>query len=67
MRLSEAHELQLVFENNFNDANEIKLFQTIIDKIYKESKKAGVKKMFDKDESQLIRVLYEQFNPKQTD
>ena len=64
MRLSEAHELQLVFENNFNDANEIKIFQSIIEKIYKESKKSGLKKAFEKDECQLIQVLYEQFYPK---
>jgi len=39
MRISEAHELQLVLENDFNGANEIQLFQDIILKIYKESKK----------------------------
>lgn len=61
MRLSEAHELQLVLENDFNGANEIQLFQDIILKIYKESKKAGIKKMFTKDEAQLIEVLNGQF------
>ena len=61
MRISEAHELQLVLENDFNGANEIQLFQDIISKIYKESKKAGIKKMFSKDEAQLIEVLNGQF------
>lgn len=61
MRISEAHELQLVLENDFNGANEIQLFQDIILKIYKESKKAGIKKMFTKDEAQLIEVLNGQF------
>ena len=61
MRISEAHELQLVLENDFNGANEIQLFQDIINKIYKESKKAGIKKMFSKDEAQLIEVLNGQF------
>ena len=61
MRISEVHELQLVLENDFNGANEIQLFQDIILKIYKESKKAGIKKMFTKDEAQLIEVLNGQF------
>ena len=61
MRISEAHELQLVLENDFDGANEIQLFQDIILKIYKESKKAGIKKMFSKDEAQLIEVLNGQF------
>jgi hypothetical protein len=65
MRLSENHEFTLTFENSTEGGNEIDVFYHLVEKLHKESKKAGLKRMFNKEESQLISVLNEYINPKQ--
>ena len=65
MRLQEGHELQVVLQDDSESGNEISIFKTVVEKIYKESKKPGLKRLFDKDECNLINSLNEYFNPKQ--
>lgn len=65
MRLSETHEFAIIFENSDSTGNEIEVFSRLMEKLQKESKKIGLKRMFDKEESQLIQVLNEHINPKQ--
>lgn len=57
-----VEQLSITFQNDLiNNSFELKTFGNIIKKIYKESNKAGFKKMFNAEEKAMIDELYEEF------